>query len=174
MCRPPSFLVVKKKVTPKRSFKSAENRAASSLWVGDHRYTRYLCASKLLWVYYVPKVEANPRPIRNLRKSLLFLKSLKTYQTSRSLGNYEGIDFATEKNCSVFSWPSKVSKSNRNSAGRRQEFSRTSSGTQQDVGRNSEERRQELRRTSAGMHQDVVRNSAGRRQELSRTSAGTQ
>ena len=72
----------KKKVTPKRSFKSAENRAASSLWVGDHRYTRYLCASKLLWVYYVPKVEANPRPIRNLRKSLLFLKSLKTYQTS--------------------------------------------------------------------------------------------
>ena len=99
-------------VTPKSCFKSAENRALSSLWVVGHRYTRYLCASKLLWVYYVPKVEANPRPIRNLRKSLLFLKSLKTYQTSRSLGNYEGIDFATEKNCSVFSWPRKVSKSN--------------------------------------------------------------
>ena len=49
-CRPPTCLYSEKKVIPKRSFKSAENRAASSLWVGDHRYTRYLCASKLLWV----------------------------------------------------------------------------------------------------------------------------
>ena len=36
---------------PKSCFKSAENRAASSLGVGGHRYTRILCASKLLWEY---------------------------------------------------------------------------------------------------------------------------
>ena len=29
-------------VVGKRSFKSAENRAADSLWVGEHRYTRFL------------------------------------------------------------------------------------------------------------------------------------
>ena len=29
----------------------AENRAASSLWVGDHRYQGISCMSKLLWVY---------------------------------------------------------------------------------------------------------------------------
>ena len=31
-------------------FKSAENRAASSLWVGRHRYVGILCQSKLWWV----------------------------------------------------------------------------------------------------------------------------
>ena len=38
----------KSEVTSKSSFKSAENRAASSLWVGAHRYTRISCTSKLL------------------------------------------------------------------------------------------------------------------------------
>ena len=33
------------------SFKLAENRATSSPWVGDHRYTSISCASKLKWVY---------------------------------------------------------------------------------------------------------------------------
>ena len=37
-------------MNPKRSFKSDENRAASSLWIAGHRYTRILCASKLKWV----------------------------------------------------------------------------------------------------------------------------
>ena len=32
-------------------FKSAENQAASSLWVGGHRYMSILCASKLAWAY---------------------------------------------------------------------------------------------------------------------------
>ena len=30
--------------------KSAENRAASGLWVGGHRYAGILCMSKLIWV----------------------------------------------------------------------------------------------------------------------------
>ena len=38
----------KSEVKSKSSIKSAENRAASSLWVGAHRYTRISCASKLL------------------------------------------------------------------------------------------------------------------------------
>ena len=28
----------------------AEIRTVSCLWIGNHRYTRILCASKLLWV----------------------------------------------------------------------------------------------------------------------------
>ena len=40
----------KSEVKSKSSFKSAENRAASSLGVGGHRYTRISCVSKLLWV----------------------------------------------------------------------------------------------------------------------------
>ena len=48
-CRPPSNLIVKK-VNPKSLFKSAENPGASSLWVGNHRYTSSACASKLKWV----------------------------------------------------------------------------------------------------------------------------
>ena len=38
-CRPPFYLVVKKKgeAQPKSCFDLAENRAASSPWVGDHR-----------------------------------------------------------------------------------------------------------------------------------------
>ena len=50
-CRPPSFLVVKKKrgSEPKSCFDGAENRAASSLWVGAHRYTRISYVWKLLW-----------------------------------------------------------------------------------------------------------------------------
>ena len=35
---------------PKSCFDEAENRAASSLGVGGHRYTRVSCVSKLLWV----------------------------------------------------------------------------------------------------------------------------
>ena len=34
----------------KSCFDLAENRAADSLWVGAHRYTRIKFASKLLWV----------------------------------------------------------------------------------------------------------------------------
>ena len=34
----------------KSFFDLAENRAADSLWVGAHRYTRIKFASKLLWV----------------------------------------------------------------------------------------------------------------------------
>ena len=33
----------------KSCFKSAENRAVSSLWLGGHRYSSILCTSKLLW-----------------------------------------------------------------------------------------------------------------------------
>ena len=40
----------KGEATQKSCFKSAENRAASSLWVGGHRYTGIKFASKLLWV----------------------------------------------------------------------------------------------------------------------------
>ena len=52
-CRPPFYLVMDEvKVSePKSFFELAENCEASSLWVGAHRYTRVLCASKLLWVY---------------------------------------------------------------------------------------------------------------------------
>merc|ERR1712121_168682 len=51
-CRPPSYLVkVKRSESDSKScFDLAENRAASSLWVGDHRYTRILWVTKLLWV----------------------------------------------------------------------------------------------------------------------------
>ena len=49
-CRPPSVLIVEKKVTPKSFLKSAENRWARSLWVGDHCYPSFSCASKLIWV----------------------------------------------------------------------------------------------------------------------------
>ena len=35
---------------PKIFFKSTKNLVSNSQWVGDHRYTRILCASKLLWV----------------------------------------------------------------------------------------------------------------------------
>ena len=35
----------------KTCFKSAENWAASSLWVGGHRYTGIKFVSKLVWVY---------------------------------------------------------------------------------------------------------------------------
>ena len=45
------FLPGCEKVNQKSFFKSAENRGASSLWVGDHRYTSSACASKLLLVY---------------------------------------------------------------------------------------------------------------------------
>ena len=71
----------KSEVMSKRSFKSAENRAVSSLYVDHHRYTRNSCASKALWVNYVHKVEENTGRIQKLRKSVLILKSLKTYQT---------------------------------------------------------------------------------------------
>ena len=36
--------------TPGSCFKSAENRATSSPWVGGHRYTDILCMSQLAWV----------------------------------------------------------------------------------------------------------------------------
>ena len=50
-CRPPSSLVVMMMMMmmmmmsddPKKCLKLAENRAASSLWVGAHRYTRVSC-----------------------------------------------------------------------------------------------------------------------------------
>ena len=48
---PLSSWLWKGEVTLKRSFKSAENRRARSLWVAAHRYTSISCASKLLWVY---------------------------------------------------------------------------------------------------------------------------
>ena len=35
----------------KSCFKSAENWAASSLWIGGHRYTGIKFVSKLVWVY---------------------------------------------------------------------------------------------------------------------------
>ena len=77
----PVKLVVKKKseVNEKSCFKSAENRPASSLWVGGHRYTRVSCVSKLLWEYNVLEVRQIIRPYQNLRKSLLILISLKKY-----------------------------------------------------------------------------------------------
>ena len=59
-------------------FKSPKNRASSSLWVGGHRSTGILCASKLLWKNNAHKVEPNAGPIKNLGKSLQILKSLKT------------------------------------------------------------------------------------------------
>ena len=34
----------------KSCFDLAENRAADSLWIGAHRYTRIKFASKLIWV----------------------------------------------------------------------------------------------------------------------------
>ena len=34
---------------PKIFFKSTKNRVCNSQWVGGHRYTRILLASKLLW-----------------------------------------------------------------------------------------------------------------------------
>ena len=34
----------------KSCFDLAENQAASSLWVGDHRYTRINFVAKLVWV----------------------------------------------------------------------------------------------------------------------------
>merc|ERR1712030_252463 len=62
----------------KSCFKSAENRAVSSLWMVHYRYTRILSASKPLWANNAPKVEPNSGSIKNLSKSLLILKSPKT------------------------------------------------------------------------------------------------
>ena len=39
----------RRRVEQKSCFDEAENRAASSLGVGGHRYTRISCVSKLLW-----------------------------------------------------------------------------------------------------------------------------
>ena len=86
MCRPPFFLVKLKwsevkwsEVSDSEScFKSAENRAASSLWMDHHRYTRIMYVSKPLWANNAHKVEPNSGPIKNLSKSLLILKSPKT------------------------------------------------------------------------------------------------
>ena len=56
-CRPPSFLVASAAAAAaaaaeqKSCFDEAEKYAAYSLGVCGHRYTRILCASKLLWVY---------------------------------------------------------------------------------------------------------------------------
>ena len=73
------FFVKKKGEVPKKSFLNlAENCEASSLWVDPHRYTRILCVSKPLWANNAHKVEPNTRPIKNLSKSLLILKSPKT------------------------------------------------------------------------------------------------
>ena len=47
-CRPPFSYIRAAAAAQKSCFKSAENQAASSLWVGGHRYTSILCASKLL------------------------------------------------------------------------------------------------------------------------------
>ena len=58
--------------------KSAENRAAGSLWMVHHRYMRILCVSKPLWANNAHKVEPNTGPIKNLIKSLLILRSPKT------------------------------------------------------------------------------------------------
>ena len=44
------FQLYCEKVNQKSFFKSAENRGASSLWVGHHRYARVLQMSKLLLV----------------------------------------------------------------------------------------------------------------------------
>ena len=69
----------KKGEVPQKSFFNlAENCDASSLWVDPHRYTRILCVSKPLWANNAHKVEPNTRPIKNLSKSLLILKSPKT------------------------------------------------------------------------------------------------
>ena len=46
-----NFVAAAAAAEQKSCFDEAENRAASSLWVGDHRYTRISCMSKLLWVY---------------------------------------------------------------------------------------------------------------------------
>ena len=69
----------------KRSFQSAKNRAAKSLSVSSHRYTRILCASKSLWEYNVLELRRIIRPYKNLWKSLLILKSLKKYLELRYL-----------------------------------------------------------------------------------------
>ena len=63
---------------PKSFFNLAENCGASSLWADPNCYTRILCMSKPLWANNAHKVEPNTRPIKNLSKSLLILKSPKT------------------------------------------------------------------------------------------------
>ena len=63
---------------PKSCFILAENFNPTSLWVGSHRYTRIFQLSKPLWANNAHKVEPNTRPIKNLSKSLLILKSPKT------------------------------------------------------------------------------------------------
>ena len=50
-CRPPfSYIRAAAGGQKKSYFNLAENRAADSLWVGAHRYTRIKFASKLAWV----------------------------------------------------------------------------------------------------------------------------
>ena len=52
-CRPSSFWLGRRRRVggqKKSCFDLAENRAADSLWIGAHRYTRIKFASKLLWV----------------------------------------------------------------------------------------------------------------------------
>ena len=49
--RPSLFLVMAGgRASQKRFFKTAENQAAGSLWVGGHRHVGILVASKLIWV----------------------------------------------------------------------------------------------------------------------------
>ena len=66
-------------VRQKSCFKSAENRALSSLWVGDHRYTRILRASKLLWEYSVLKLQnfvlRTKTPFRKRLEALIYIKN---------------------------------------------------------------------------------------------------
>ena len=86
-CRPPFYLVVKKKVTAKSCFKSAQNRAASSLWIGGHRYAGILCASKLLWV-------SSDLKLKNLdfgEKICAFGPALGGFSIKNSFGAIEGL-----------------------------------------------------------------------------------
>ena len=80
LCRPLFFLVMAAVGCHKKScFKSAENRAASSLWVVDHRYKRILRASKLLWEYSVLKLRnlvlRKKTPFRKRLEALTYIKN---------------------------------------------------------------------------------------------------
>ena len=47
---PLSAMLGRRRAAQKSCFKSAESHAASSPWVGCHRYASILCATKLFWV----------------------------------------------------------------------------------------------------------------------------
>ena len=94
-CRPPTLWSGRRRAQPKSCFKSAENRAASSLGVDGHRYTRISCLSKLLWVqgdlksYFFPAINS----LKSIQRSRETLENVQNWASSSFRYEYGVIQF---------------------------------------------------------------------------------